>query len=247
MRSKYVQYVLIILLIYFLYNVVKYVLLNRLHLHEKLKINLQRVELASRKASSCQCRKNDLVLLKNVDEFIEIDVTGQNSSKFYKIHNKKIESSNMACDPFKVLRRGPNQKVIGYSVYGKKKIYYRYLKSIIKHVKQYYPDWTIRVYHDNETENSLICELECLKDNDNQLYDNIDFCNIEELAFQNLNLNYMIPTFWRWLPIGDHFVDAFQSRDSDSCIIEREVNAVNEWLKSNYSFHIMRGLIFKIV
>ena len=51
----------------------------------------------------------------------------------------------------------------------------------------------------------------------------------------------MIKTFWRWFPIGESFVDTFISRDSDSCLTERETDAVNEWLNSSQVFHIMRG------
>ena len=43
------------------------------------------------------------------------------------------------------------------------------------------------------------------------------------------------------LPVGDSLVDYFMSRDSDSLILEREVDAVNEWIKSNTLLHVMRG------
>ena len=46
---------------------------------------------------------------------------------------------------------------------------------------------------------------------------------------------------WRWLPIGDSFVDIFSSRDSDSYFLQREVDSVNVWLSSNKPGHIMRG------
>ena len=46
---------------------------------------------------------------------------------------------------------------------------------------------------------------------------------------------------WRWFPIGDIFVQVFSSRDSDSKIIQRELDSVDVWLKSNKSGHIMRG------
>ncbi|KZS20680.1 Uncharacterized protein APZ42_012561 [Daphnia magna] len=35
-------------------------------------------------------------------------------------------------------------------------------------------------------------------------------------------------------------VDSLMSRDSDSRIVPREVEAVQEWLDSHYMFHIMR-------
>lgn len=47
---------------------------------------------------------------------------------------------------------------------------------------------------------------------------------------------------WRYIAIGDLLVDAFLSRDLDMEIFDREIGAVNEWLDSSYSGHIMRGL-----
>ena len=47
---------------------------------------------------------------------------------------------------------------------------------------------------------------------------------------------------WRWLPIGDGFVEAFSSRDTDSYLLQREVDSVNVWTKSSDKLgHIMRG------
>ncbi|RMZ93791.1 hypothetical protein BpHYR1_019801, partial [Brachionus plicatilis] len=54
------------------------------------------------------------------------------------------------------------------------------------------------------------------------------------------NLNYVHSMMWRFLPIGDTFVDMFMSRDLDSQILQREVDSVQEWLKSDNIGHIMR-------
>ena len=64
-----------------------------------------------------------------------------------------------------------------------------------------------RFYHNNSLNKSIICELECLRDNDsNVLLDNVDFCDISEIPLVNFNIDFMIERFWRWLPIGDDFV-----------------------------------------
>ena len=101
------------------------------------------------------------------------------------------------------------------------------------------------------------CELECFKDKAGKLVDNIDFCSIEYLSSgsnvsskfneqsseNNIHRFGMIHAMiWRFLPIGDSFVDIFMSRDSDKKIIQREVDSVNVWLNSNKIGHIMRGL-----
>lgn len=112
-------------------------------------------------------------------------------------------------------------------------------------VKKFYPDWIIRVYHDSSILDDIKCELECLKDDQQKLFDNIDFCDIENLQSTRINswnANYTHSMMWRWFPIGDHLVDAFISRDTDSIIIQREIDSVNVWLSSDKYGHIMRGI-----
>ena len=48
---------------------------------------------------------------------------------------------------------------------------------------------------------------------------------------------------WRFAPMADIFVDEFHSRDLDSNFTAREVSAVNDWLSTNYTFHVMRDHI----
>jgi hypothetical protein len=88
-----------------------------------------------------------------------------------------------------------------------------------------------------------------LKDADNStLLDNVDFCDIKNIpvSFMNvmynktLNVDYIHAMMWRWTPLYDSYVDVFSSRDSDSHIIQREVDSVNVWLKSDNIGHIMR-------
>ena len=40
--------------------------------------------------------------------------------------------------------------------------------------------------------------------------------------------------------MADDFVDIFSSRDTDSTLIQREIDSVNVWLNSSSLFHIMR-------
>ena len=106
-----------------------------------------------------------------------------------------------------------------------------------------YPGWLMRIYHDNTINKSIICEVECLKDQTSgQLIDNTDFCNVEQIPSNNSiwDGSYMHAMYWRWLPIGDHFVDIFSSRDSDSYILQREIDSVNSWMNSTKAGHIMR-------
>ena len=45
---------------------------------------------------------------------------------------------------------------------------------------------------------------------------------------------------WRFAPLADYNVIEWHSRDLDSTILDREVAAVQEWKKTNLTFHIMR-------
>jgi len=71
-------------------------------------------------------------------------------------------------------------------------------------------------------------------------YSYVDVCNatgtLESLGF-NLNV---FPRLWRFLPILDPSVAVMVSRDADSLVSEREADAVNEWIKSGTSLHVMR-------
>ena len=128
---------------------------------------------------------------------------------------------------------------------------------MINFIKNNYPGWFVRVHYDSSIDKSIICELECLSylDDDknnsnngtNKLYDIVDFCNIEKMPIdfhKTWNASYMHGMKWRWLPIGDSFVDFFSSRDTDAWMSSREIASVDVWMKSNTLFHIMRG-IFK--
>lgn len=84
-----------------------------------------------------------------------------------------------------------------------------------------YPGWKCRFYIGDKVPESIICELveldsECIKK-------------------QGCGWNC---TFWRFLAAdGD---DTVIFRDTDSRLNHREKSAVNEWLASDKSFHIMR-------
>ena len=201
--------------------------------------------------SECICKEENNICLKlNSNDTYTISITqNRNQSKQYVMDKEEFEYSNMTCDPFNVLRRGMHQKVISYSIYNDENEYNNFDKnhliSLMKSAKKYFPDWVIRIYHNGTISKSDICELECLADEKtNTLFDNVDFCDINRLTFESMDIKHLTPSFWRWLTVGDAFVDIFLSRDFDSCIGEREFLAVDEWLKENTLFHIMRGDLF---
>ncbi|XP_063870041.1 uncharacterized protein LOC135105628 isoform X2 [Scylla paramamosain] len=56
----------------------------------------------------------------------------------------------------------------------------------------------------------------------------------------NLVRQGVVGRAWRFAVLGDPTVDLFLSRDSDSWLLDREVAAVQEWLSSDLTFHVMR-------
>ncbi|RNA36727.1 hypothetical protein BpHYR1_050669 [Brachionus plicatilis] len=158
-----------------------------------------------------------------------------NDIKSYILNSQPV----LTCDLFKSLKRGPNQKIVAFSLYGTNVRYYNLLQDLVLKVQKLYTDHVIRIYHDNSINRSMICHYECS-------YRHVEFCNIHKLPLQLtdpkkvLNIDYIHSMMWRFLPIGDTFVDLFMSRDLDSDLLQREIDSVQEWLSSNNIGHIMR-------
>ncbi|XP_046459065.1 uncharacterized protein LOC124205651 isoform X1 [Daphnia pulex] len=140
-------------------------------------------------------------------------------------------------------RRGPHQKVISYSIYGnfsQTNVSNKYLKpfgNTINAIPVIYPGWIVRIYHNLTTDD--VESWEILKKSLDLGGRHVDLCNATEII-QQQNLGDIFAMTWRWLPLLDDMVDTLMSRDSDSHIIPREQEAVNEWLASDRIFHIMR-------
>ena len=93
--------------------------------------------------------------------------------------------------------------------------------------KLYYPDFECWFYiHKESVPETTVNELSKL--------------NNTKIIFKYGNLNNCKPMMWRFEAIDDPDVEIMMSRDTDTRIWDREVSAVNEWLKSNELFHIMR-------
>ena len=57
---------------------------------------------------------------------------------------------------------------------------------------------------------------------------------------EDITNEYSTPMMWRFEPIDDPEVEIIMSRDTDTRFTQREKLAVNEWLSTNKTFHIMR-------
>jgi len=186
--------------------------------------------------SDCECNKNYIIQIKKEQQFYLIK---RSSNSSYKININDFKQNVFTCQLYNVFKRGINQKIISFSLYGKQEHFYNKLKYLVEQIELFYPNWTIRIYHDDSIYSEIICDLECTKKN-------IDFCNINKLPVKNTftqiwNVTKMHAMIWRWLPIGDSFADMFISRDLDSFIIKRELDSVNYWLfNTSLSGHIIR-------
>ena len=112
-----------------------------------------------------------------------------------------------------------NKKVISFSVYGDKPLYYLGAELNIKEAKEIYPDWVCRFYCTKDVPN-----LEKLKELDCEVI-------VPDLPSP--------PVYWRILACDDEDVDTCIIRDSDSVVNSRERAAVDEWLASGKTLHFM--------
>lgn len=125
-------------------------------------------------------------------------------------------------------------KIIVYCIWGNDPIYWIGALENIRLASILYPDWICRFYIDRSSDINLIRSISgnnvevILMDSKVTNYENISD------RFNHSGL------FWRFLPLLEKDVNIVISRDCDSRISKREVDAVNEWLSSDKDFHIMR-------
>jgi hypothetical protein len=186
--------------------------------------------------SKCSCHKDHITLTND-----SLTYTIEYGKVKYILNMNDFDLDASTCDLYSVLSREPNQKVIGYTVYGDNPRYYKQLDLISDQAAFHYPEWTIRIYYDDTSLHDYLCDFSCRKRNVVLCYANqIPYGSIDNRTWSAMYINKMM---WRWLPTGDPFVDYFMSRDADSWILEREAKATDEWLASNTLYHIMRGCI----
>jgi hypothetical protein len=114
-------------------------------------------------------------------------------------------------------------KVFSLSLFGNNPIYtIGTIKNVIL-IKELFPGWEVFVYTDKQKEDKIIEELIILG------------CIIRYESNQR-----WYNSTWRFKAITEKGVDVMVCRDSDSRISERDVAAIDEWLKSDYDYNIIR-------
>ena len=116
------------------------------------------------------------------------------------------------------------KNIVAYSLWGDHPMYWVGALRNIELVNKFYPGFISRFYIDKNCRQDLI--------------DTIKGENVEVILVDSKDSFHGM--FWRFWASEDPDVDIFLSRDCDSRISEREATAVNEWLKSDKDFHIMR-------
>lgn len=117
------------------------------------------------------------------------------------------------------------KKIIAFSLWGDNP---KYTIGAVKNAKltnEIYNGWTSRFYCGQSVPDDIIEQLR-----------NIENCEVVIMNEQG-NWNGM---FWRFLPASEDDVEVMLSRDCDSRLNIREKKAVDFWLKTDKSFHIMR-------
>lgn len=117
-------------------------------------------------------------------------------------------------------------KVISFSLWGDNT---RYTHGALQNAslsKIVYPDWVCRYYIGKSCPREVVHMLE--------EFSNVEIVEMEEEGGSALG------TMWRFAAASDPEVEILLSRDCDSRLWFREKAAVDEWLASDKSFHIMR-------
>ena len=116
-------------------------------------------------------------------------------------------------------------KVISFSLWGDNPIYTVGAIRNAELAETIYPDWQCWFYVGTSVPSSVVNDLEAR--------DNCVVMKREEEGDWS-------GMFWRFLPASNPLVDVMISRDCDSRLNLREKEAVDAWLESDKSFHIMR-------
>jgi len=114
--------------------------------------------------------------------------------------------------------------IISFSLWGNLPEYMIGALENIELAKEYYPIWKCRFYFDSSVDKEWITK--------------ISDAGGETVFIENV-LGPWHGMFWRFLANDDPDVDAYIVRDADSRLNVREKVAVDEWMNSDKTFHVM--------
>jgi hypothetical protein len=119
------------------------------------------------------------------------------------------------------------KKVISFSLWGDNPTYNVGAIKNAEQAKICYPDFECWFYiHEESVPKETIEKLNTFEN--------------AKVIIKSGDLNCIKPMMWRFEAIDDPEVEIMMSRDADTRFLLREILAVNEWLNSENTFHIMR-------
>jgi hypothetical protein len=116
-------------------------------------------------------------------------------------------------------------KIISFSLWGQEEKYFIGAFRNCELALRYYPGWECFFYIRSDSNPTYIENLK------NYTNSNVILVN---------SVDDRRGLFWRFMPAFDKSIDVTIVRDCDSRLSERESLAVDQWIQSDRSFHIMR-------
>lgn len=117
-----------------------------------------------------------------------------------------------------------SKKIVSFSLYGNQPLYIEGALRNADLIPDVYQGWVARFYVSDEISQSVVQRLE----------------NAGAQVQRAKRRGTFDGTFWRFLAAGDNDLQAVVFRDTDSRPSRREFSAVEQWLASGKSLHIMR-------
>ena len=119
--------------------------------------------------------------------------------------NDNIYESNLCSS--RAFQRGSSQKIISFCLFGNPKSsqgnHRKYFKGILENAQvlnDFYPAWTIRLYHDLEKSDPISCGLCELT----KKFKNLDICDVRKISPKfETDIKSIYPMIWRYLPVLD--------------------------------------------
>ena len=114
-------------------------------------------------------------------------------------------------------------KYISFSLWGDKPIYNVGIIRNYELIREIYDDWKMVVFYDNTCSKYVI-----------------DFLNENNIMSIDMSNSGIYGMFWRFFALDIEDCEYAIFRDSDSRVSVREKLAVDEWIQSGKSLHVMR-------
>lgn len=114
------------------------------------------------------------------------------------------------------------KKAISFSLFGNRDIYNVGLYDNIRLANEWYEDYDIHIFHDDSIDPGLLSLAS------------------EKVVFHRLDCPKVPGYFWRFFLVDDKTYNIVLSRDLDSRLSLREKSAVDHWIASGKSLHVMR-------